>query len=396
MPVYKYELDSKRSGGKPSVRWQAYRYDKNAGRNRYLGTFATKAAANEAIRQEEERIRLGRPLVRRRVIGFSDLVDEWMSVHVSNLRPNTINDYEAAAKRMRHYFKNVPVDSVERRDVALYVSWLCKQPLGVHTVRKFATRLTQVFNFAIEFGYIDASPTASGIKNLPKLPRKRIQPLTPAELRSLLDVFPELYRPMALIMATAGLRRSEAFGLTTDSIDLERGELRVTHQLVNGRLVEPKTENAVRVIPLAPSVVEALRRHLEHRPANELDLLFPTESGTPIMASNFVRRVWAPAVEASGIGRHITMHDLRRTYGSMTARHGRSAAYLQATMGHSNARTSLTYYVGIYGDEQQEAVADVEKWLGSEPANRHPVGQFIALESAPDYRNTEEEAQSAA
>ena len=113
----------------------------------------------------------------------------------------------------------------------------------------------------------------------------------------------------------------------------------MTHQLVHGQLVEPKTENAIRVVPLAPSVVEALRVHIRQRPANELDLLFPTESGTPIMPSNFYRRVWAPAVLASGIERHITMHDLRRTYGSMTARHGRSAAYLQATMGHSNART---------------------------------------------------------
>ena len=35
-----------------------------------------------------------------------------------------------------------------------------------------------------------------------------------SELRSLVDAFPELYRPMVLVMATAGLRRAEAFGLT--------------------------------------------------------------------------------------------------------------------------------------------------------------------------------------
>ena len=34
--------------------------------------------------------------------------------------------------------------------------------------------------------------------------------------------------------------------------------------------------------------------------------------------------------------------------------------------GHSIARTSPTYCTGVYGDEQAQAVADVEKWLGSE------------------------------
>ena len=379
MPVYKKELAGKRPDGRPEVRWHAYHYDKNLGRNRYLGSYRTKSQATTAIQDEEQRIRLGRKPIRRTDIGMTDLVDEWISVHVSTLRESTQTDYEAAARRIKRYFRNEPVGAVERRDVALFVSWLNKQDnLGAHSVRKFATRLTQVFNFAIEMGYIESSPTAAGIKGLPKVGRKRIQPLTPEELRSLLDATPEYWRPLILVMATGGLRRSEAWGLTANDLDLENGQLQVTRQLIKGKLTVPKTDNAVRLIPLAPTVVTALRAHLLRRPPNELDLVFPTETGTPIMASNFVRRVWAPAVEASGIERHLTMHDLRRTYGSMTARHGRSAAYLQATMGHSNARTSLTYYVGIYGDEQNQAVADVEKWLGSEAPVSYSAGLLLA------------------
>lgn len=379
MPAYKRTLGSKRADGKPEVRWHAYHYDKNLGRNRYLGSFRTKSQATTAIQDEEQRIRLGRKPVRRTDIGMTALVDEWMIVHVSTLRENTQTDYEAAGRRIKQYFRSMPAGAVERRDAMLFVSWLNKQDnLGAHSVRKFATRLTQVFNFAIEMGYIESSPTAAGIKGLPKVSRKRIEPLTPAELRSLLEATPEYWRPLILVMATGGLRRCEAFGLTTRSLDLSNGQLRVTHQLVNGKLVAPKTENAVRVIPIAPAVVSALRAHLLCRPPNELNLVFPTENGTPIIASNFSRRIWAPAVEASGIGRKLTMHDLRRTYGSMTARHGRSAAYLQATMGHSDARTSLTYYVGIYGDEQDQAVSDVEKWLGSEAAAPYLDGHILA------------------
>ena len=285
------------------------------------------------------------------------------------LRESTRHDYANAARCLTKYFGNRPVSAIERRDVALFVSWLCKQPLGAYSVRKIATRLSQVLNFAIELEYITTSPTATGIKNLPSVPKKKIEPLTPQELRTLIDSPPEYWRPLVLLMATAGLRRSEAFGITVRDVDLENGELHIRKQLIHRKLETPKTQNAIRVVPLPPTVVEALKQHLTRRPANELDLVLPTERGCPVDRNHFRERLWVPAVKASGIERRLTMHDLRRTYGSMIARHGRSAAYLQATMGHSSARTSLTYYVGIYGEEQRQAVADVEKWIGSEASS---------------------------
>jgi integrase len=395
MPVYRRELQQT-TDGKHEARWQAYIYDRAIGRNRYLGTFRTKTQAKDRIKQEDERIRLGRRPEVRRDIGFSDLVKEWMEIHVRTLRESTRHDYANAARYLTKYFGNRPVSAIERRDVALFVSWLCKQPLGAHSVRKIATRLSQVLNFAIELEYITTSPTATGIKNLPSVPKKRIDPLTPQELWCLINALPEYWRPLVLLMATAGLRRSEAFGVTVRDADLENGELHVRKQLIHGKLLTPKTQNAIRVVPLPPTVVEALKQHLMRRPANELDLVFPTESGCPVDPNDFRNRVWVPAVRASGIERRLTMHDLRRTYGSMIARHGRSAAYLQATMGHSSARTSLTYYVGIYGDEQRQAVADVEKWIGSEGSSTGGSSGVITLEIRSDFRNTTENEDEAA
>ena len=57
---------------------------------------------------------------------------------------------------------------------------------------------------------------------------------------------------------------------------------------------------------------------------------------------------------------------------------------------------SLTYYVGIYGDEQDQAVADVEKWLGSEATKPRPLGQLIVLETPPNYRHTADGSASVA
>ncbi len=76
----------------------------------------------------------------------------------------------------------------------------------------------------------------------------------------------------------------------------------------------------------------------------------------------------------------------------MTARHGRSAGYLSATMGHSSARTHLTYYVSIYSDEPRQAVLDVERWIGSEAARPNHAADVKALESRVDYRHTAEDS----
>lgn len=396
MPIYRRELRTKSPDGKTKVSWHVYVYDKNVGQRRYLGAFPTKTQAKECLIREEERIRLGyRPTTRKDIV-FSALVDEWMAVHVSTLRPSTQKDYANAGGYLKRYFRKTPSAAIERSDCMKLVPWLKKQGLGPRSVRKTVTRLTQIFNFAVEFGYLQASPIATPLKNLPSVPKKRIDPLTPDELRRLLAATPEYWQPLLLVMATAGLRYSEALGLTVRDVRLETGELHVRQQLCDGELVDLKTTNAVRMVPLAPSVVAELKAHMERRPQNELDLLFPTEQGRPVDRNNFRQRIWVPAVEAANLGRRVTIHDLRRTYGSMTARHGRSAAYLQATMGHSSARTSLTYYVGIYGDEQEQAVADVEKWLGSEASASYSGGLILCTDLPPDRRNTQEIGEHAA
>jgi integrase len=57
--------------------------------------------------------------------------------------------------------------------------------------------------------------------------------------------------------------------------------------------------------------------------------------------ANFRRRVWLPALAASGL--HIHLHDLRHTGNELIAEAGANLRELMERMGHSSSRAALIY-----------------------------------------------------
>lgn len=353
------------------TRYGVNTFNKFTGKTQWVGTFKTAEDAKIALSEAERAIRLGELAPKRKDIGFSDLVDEWLSLQTVNLRESTKKDYAFTSRYLRDYFKNRPVSTIERADVYRFVASVSKKDLSAHYIRKMNVRLSQIFKFAEAMGYTTQKPTAEKVTNLPEEPEKRVRPLTAAQVRALIESTPAFWRPLMLVLVTCGLRRSEAFGLTRDNVDLKQGLLRVTHQLVGGRLVPPKTKRAKRTIPLPKETLEALRSHLNSAPASDLDLVFVTEAGAPVDYMNFRKRVWIPTVKKAGLRGDLTLHDLRRTFASAMARQGRSAGYLQDVMGHQQPSTTMTYYIGVYDEERAAAIKDMEDWLTQEEQARY-------------------------
>lgn len=363
MSIKKYKTKS------GEIRWAVNVYDKYLGKTLWIGTFRAPEDAKLAFTEADRRVRLGQLPVERKEVLFSALVDEWLQLQTVNLRPSTKADYTYASRYLKEYFGNAPASSIDHADVMRFVAWVSQKGLSDHYVRKMATRLSQVFKFAEAMGYETRRPCAQRVSNLPPQPEKKIRPLTAAEIRALIEATPLHYRAAVAVMATCGLRRSEVFGTTRSSCDLANGLIRVTHQLVDGQLAPLKTRRARRVIPIPTSTLELLTAHLSALPPNDLDLAFPTENGQPVRHENFRRRVWKPAVEKAGLRSDLTLHDLRRTYASALARQGRSAAFLQDVLGHQQATTTLSYYIGVYDEERSAATRDMDDWLARELLN---------------------------
>ena len=84
-------------------------------------------------------------------------------------------------------------------------------------------------------------------------------------------------------------------------------------------------------------------------------LVFTSQQGGPLRHTNFIRRVWRPALRAAGLP-VIHFHDLRHTGNQLAADAGANLRELMDRMGHSTTRAAMAYLHG--SDERQQAIAD--------------------------------------
>ena len=77
--------------------------------------------------------------------------------------------------------------------------------------------------------------------------------------------------------------------------------------------------------------------------------MFPAPEGGPLNLNNFRRRVWGPAVKASGIATPARIYDLRSTFASNALAAGVTVFELAKVMGTSVAMIERHYGTLIGG-----------------------------------------------
>ena len=146
--------------------------------------------------------------------------------------------------------------------------------------------------------------------------------------------------PLLLVMATCGLRRGEALGLTWAAVDWQAGTLAVTQQRgrVAGRGMQTaalKTGASARVLPLAGPVA----RELAAWRAGQAVLTRWVLDTTP----ERLARDHAAALEAAGLP-HVTLHGLRHSMATAAAETGAPIKLLQGVLGHSSYKLTADLY----------------------------------------------------
>jgi integrase len=155
----------------------------------------------------------------------------------------------------------------------------------------------------------------------------------------------ELYTTMFGLIAATGLRVSEAIALRVDDVWAD-GVLHIR---------ETKFCKS-RLVPLHPTVVEAVSRYLEKRSriAADSDYLFPSVRGRALCPStvNYIfRRLLRQAGVAPGRRRQPRIHDLRHTFATRVleqcgAERGEIARHfvaLSTYLGHADIRNTYWY-----------------------------------------------------
>jgi integrase len=201
----------------------------------------------------------------RAAVTFGTAAARWLATKQATKRPSTADLY---ATELRSYvlpaFASMPLPDITRRDVQEWVNALAASGLAPATVRHaYRAVFKSVLNDAIDDGLLARSPCHC--IELPAAAVPVIEPLTPAQIRTLADRIDPRYRAMVLLAAGCGLRWSEAAGLTRDRIHLgARAQVTIDRQLgyrpatkrhgyeaaARPLFAPPKTSASCRIIPL--------------------------------------------------------------------------------------------------------------------------------------------------
>jgi integrase len=217
------------------------------------------------------------------------------------------------------------------------------------TVKRNYEVVRAMFGYAVRNDWLARNPCRN--VKLPTVDTARRFDLTAEDVARIADAVVPAYRPMIWVGAVLGLRWSEVAALRVGRLRFVESQLTVAEALtrgVGGRNVfgSPKSRAGSRTMSVPNTVVDMLKAHLVSMDLTENDsnsLLFTDDAGGSLRYSNWRRRVWLPAVKASGcVG--AGFHDLRRLNATSLVVGGVDVKTAQVRLGHSDPRMTLAIY----------------------------------------------------
>ena len=244
---------------------------------------------------------------------------------------------------------------------------------AVHTMHKI---LKVSLQHAVKLGMIIRNPCKVTTPPRPEKHEMKIYDENQIQifLNTALSIKDQYY-PLYYLAFHTGMRQSELIGLKWEDIDWERNTLQVRRQLLRHKgggyeFSKPKSRSSNRKILIGLRTMDVLKNHQEtviQKRKNakenwtELDLIFPTKVGTPIVSSN-LRRGFRKVLNVSRLPK-IRFHDLRHTAASMMLNYGISVLAVSRRLGHSKPSITLDVYGHLIPSKEEEAATLMDDLL---------------------------------
>lgn len=288
---------------------------------------------------------------------------QWTALVLPTMKLSTQHGYRnVLAKHVLPYWRDWRLRDIGKLDVQQFVAEKFQQKAGWQTVRNAWTLLSGILETAVEYGYLTVNP-ARGVKFPQKALRKKPAMIAGDDFAKLLRQLSEPHRTITSLIAATGLRIGELLALRWSSLNLEVGALTVRESVFEGKFQAPKTQRALRTIPLGPHAVKALKEHRARVARNtDDDLVFGNRKGDPLRESKLLTNVLQPAAEAAGLGR-VTWHQFRHIHSSLLNDLNVPVKIAQEQLGHASIATTLNIYTHAVDASHRKAIEAVEREL---------------------------------
>lgn len=319
--------------------------------------------------KDPERVK-AREIARSRT-DFADFVlHDWFPICIDNgeHKPKTIAFYNDTTKNIIEHFMGCNIQKIGSTDIQKFI-------IQLRTVKGYTPQyvhhhyrtLNMMFAFAMKQELLLKNPMDRVDK--PKLQKHKVDALSEDEAKDFftaLDNCPLDFRCLLHLMITTGMRRGECIGLKWRDIDESRSLIRiernVTYTKSSGIVVStPKTAASLRVIPVMCSTLTLLHKLKAQRQKENPDtiiedsFIFPGDAGifTPRSPDAVTRRL-KRFMKANGLP-DMSPHDLRHSCATLLLNSGADIKSVQEILGHTNASTTLNFYVKSDINQMQAA-----------------------------------------
>ena len=312
---------------------------------------------------------------------LEDWIWEYLEVYKRNeLKPSTFTGYTTVWRKhiKGSVIGKMNLPKIRPANIQGFYNQKLKAGLSVKSIWQIRNLISTALKQAVREGFIESNPDEYIV--LPKKSRYEPSILTPEEIRKIVEEAKDdpLY-PIVVTALFTGMRKGELMALQWKNVDFKHRRIFVERSLgvllhqegSDGKfhnayeLVEPKSKKSKRFIPMADTVVEALRIQRARQDENrrryaeiykESDFVFTEEDGEIINQKGFMNR-YHTFLKKYGIT-DCRFHDLRHSFASLMLQRGVDFKTLSDILGHSQISTSLDIYAHVYDSSKAIAVED--------------------------------------
>jgi integrase len=332
----------------------------------------------ERMKEYKEQMDQGLNIEAARSLTFEEWFNQWLNLYKRpKIRLSTFESYVFYGEKLIcPSVGHVPLSDLTTNHLQALYNHLQETGRAPSTIQKAHRIISQCLDKAVETRLIGWNPAKSTER--PSVQKETGKALAEKSMVKFLDkVYKESdkWKAAFLTLLGTGLRIGELLALEWDDIDFEAETIRVNKTLsftkAKGLVVnEPKTEASSSLVPIPPSVLEALKKHRASQAAIILHmgekyenrkLVFGTDVGTYMYPRNFARKFYS-LLDRAGIER-VGVHTLRHTFATRLLEEGESLRVMQELLRHADIATTANIYSHVTTKTKKKAARKMDRLL---------------------------------